>query len=108
MFALEREPSEGVGGEGDPFDARAQVDDGADFVCGVRIRGDDEEAGEEVRGDAVGVGGGVGSGGGVGGGGADGDFAAVGGEDDDGRDGGFERAAEVGEGFEVEHVHLGS
>ena len=36
----------------------------------------------------------------------DGALAAVGGEDDDGRDGGLERAVQVGEALDVEHVHL--
>lgn len=64
------------------------------------MRGDDEEAGEQVGGDAVrGV---------QGGGAADGDEAAVGGEDDDGGEGGFEGAVQEGEGFEVEHVDLGA
>lgn len=37
---------------------------------------------------------------------ADGAAAAVGGEDHDGGDGGFEGAVEVGEAFDVEHVDL--
>ena len=37
---------------------------------------------------------------------ADGAFSAVGGEDDDGGDGGFEGAVEVSETFDVEHVYL--
>ena len=45
-------------------------------------------------------------GGGEVGGAADGDQAAVGGEDDDGGDCGFEGAVEVGEAFDVEHVNL--
>jgi len=63
------------------------------------VRGDDENAGEEVGGDAVRGDDVFGA--------ADGAFAPVGGEDDDGGDGGFEGAVEVGEAFDVEHVDLG-
>ena len=59
---------------------------------------DDKEAGEEIGGDAVG-GDNVFSP-------TDGTLAAVRGEDDDGGDGRFEGAVEVGEAFDVEHVNL--
>ncbi len=39
---------------------------------------------------------------------ADGAAAAVGGQDHNGGDGGFEGAVEVGEAFDVEHVDLGA
>lgn len=76
-----------------------QADDGLDFVGGVGHGGDDEQAGEEVGGDAVRGDDVVGA--------ADGAAAAVGGQDHDGGDGGFEGAVEVGEAFDVEHVDLG-
>lgn len=62
------------------------------------MRGDDEEAGEQVGGYAVGGEEVVAA--------ADGGEAAVRGQDYNGRDCGFEGAVEVGEAFEVEHVDL--
>ena len=62
------------------------------------MRGDDEQAGEQVGGNAVGGDDVFGA--------ADGGFASVRGEDYDGRDGGFEGAVQVGEAFDVEHVDL--
>lgn len=58
----------------------------------------DEQAAEEVRGHAMG--------GRDVGGAADGAYTAVRGEDDDWRDLGLERAVEVCEALDVEHVHL--
>ncbi len=89
---------EGGFGDGQALGAGAQLHDGLDFVGLVRVRRDDEEAGEEVGRDAVGGDDVFGA--------ADGAPAPVGGEDDDGRDAGFEGAVEVGEAFDVEHVDL--
>lgn len=89
---------EGTVGEVEAFRLGAQADDGLDLLRVVGVRGDDEEAGEEVWGDAV-RGDDVART-------ADDSVAAVGGEDDDGGDGGFEGAVEVGEAFHVEHVDL--
>lgn len=74
-------------------------DDALDLFGLVSVRGNDEEARQEVgrnavRGDDVF-------------GAADGAHAPVGGEDDDGGDAGLEGAVEVGEAFDVEHVDLG-
>lgn len=66
----------------------------SNFGRSVGVCGNDEEAGQEVGGDAVG-------GDEVGVGAADGGLAAVGGENDDGGEGGFEGAVEIGEAFQV-------
>ena len=85
--------------DGQALRPRPDADNVLDLVRGVRVGGDDEDAGEEVGRDAVGGDDVLGA--------PDGAFAAVRGEDDDGGDGGFEGAVEVGEAFDVEHVHLG-
>ena len=80
------------------FGFGAQADDGFHFVGGVGHGGDDEEPSEEIRGDAVGRDDVFGA--------ADRAPPAVRGQDDDGRNGRLERAVEVGEAFDVEHVYL--
>lgn len=83
---------------GETLGARAETDNGADFGGGVGMCGNDEEARQKVGWKAVG--------GDEVGGTADGAAAAIGGEDDDGGDGGLEGAVKVGEAFDVEHMDL--
>lgn len=83
----------------DVFDSRAQPDDGLDLFGVVGLGGDDEESSEEIRRDTMRCGDVVGA--------TDDSVAAVRGEDDDGRDGGFESPVQVSEAFDVEHVNLG-
>lgn len=85
-------------GDGEAFCLGAEADDGLDFIWAVGVGGDDEEAGEEIGGNAVCSDDVFGA--------ADGAFATVGGENDDGGYGGFEGAVEVGEAFNIEHVDL--
>ena len=99
VHAMLSEASQGRVSDLQRFRLRAQLDDVPDLLGGVGVRGDDEQAGEEVRGNAMRGDDVFGA--------ADGAFAAVGGEDHDGRDGRFEGAVKVGEAFDVEHVDLG-
>lgn len=85
-------------GDGEAFCLGAEADDGLDFIWAVGVGGDNEEAGEEIGGDAVCSDDVFGA--------ADGAFATVRGENDDGGYGGFEGAVEVGEAFNIEHVNL--
>lgn len=85
-------------GDGEAFCLGPEADDGLDFIWVVGVGGDNEEAGEEIGGDAVCSDDVFGA--------ADGAFASVGGENDDGGYGRFEGAVEVGEAFNIEHVDL--
>lgn len=85
-------------GDGEAFCLGAEADDGLDLIWVVGVGGNNKEAGEEiwgyaVRGDDVF-------------GAADGTFASVGGENDNGGNGGFEGPVKVGEAFNVQHVDL--
>ena len=77
---------------------RSYADDVLDFIWGICVGGYDEDAGKEIRRDPVS--------------GDDvfrasyGAFATIRGKYDDGCDGRFESAVEVGEAFDVEHVDL--
>ena len=80
------------------FCSCAESDDRLDLIGRVGVGGDDEKAGEEVLRNAVGSGDVVGA--------ADDGVSAVRGEDNDGRDGGFKGAVQVGEAFDVKHMDL--
>ena len=86
--------------DGQALRARSLADDEFDFFGVVGVGGDDEETGQEVRGHAVRGDDVFGA--------ADGAAAPVGGEDDDGGDGGFEGSVQIGEAFDVEHMYLSS
>lgn len=96
--AVVGDASEGRVRDGETLGLGAQAHNRFDLVRLVGGGRHDQQAGEQVRGDAV-RGGDVFRA-------ADGASAAVRGEDDDRGDGGFEGAVEVGEGFDVEHVDL--
>lgn len=85
-------------GDGEAFCLGAEADDSLDFIWIVGVGGDNEEAGEEIGGDAVCSDDVFCA--------ADGAFATVGGQNNDGGYGGFEGAVEVGEAFNIEHVDL--
>lgn len=76
----------------------AQADNGLDFLRGVRVGGDDEQAREEVGRNTVRGYNVVGA--------ADDGVAAIRRQDDNRGDGGLEGAVEVGEAFNIEHVDL--
>lgn len=86
-------------GDGEAFCLGTEADDGLDFIWIVGVGGDNEEAGEEIGGNAMCSDDVFGA--------ADSAFATVRGQNDDGGYGGFEGAVEVGEAFNIEHVDLG-
>lgn len=77
---------------------RTQPDNGLNFFGGVRLSGDDKESSEEVGRNAVRRSNVVGA--------TDNSVATVGGEDNDGGNGGFKGPVQVSEAFNVKHVDL--